>query len=261
MNRDAQHLLWQHLNKLYVKKADESTFVLSIGKYLLYSDYSPVSLPQLAAYNTFELVDSCIACEVNYSLTGSRISTQWEQLLYHGKGPPADAAQKPAFENAKALLYTNYDTRERSDLYNNYIKASADFEAKKVSLTIECQQKYGDNWKTFYDQLLLATEEYQQFQPLDRDVPPLLQAIDEWVYGPLVTTMAPMKKSMYSKLVYILVIIKSIVFEDNERTVVLLDGGSKTYRYVSMIPSNWYQWFDPNQPADDDSWINVSMLL
>ena len=38
------------------------------------------------------------------------------------------------------------------------------------------------------------------------------------------------------------------------------DGESKTYRYVSMIPSNWYQWLDPNQP-EDDSWINVSMLL
>ena len=38
----------------------------------------------------------------------------------------------------------------------------------------------------------------------------------------------------------------------------LLAGDSETYRYVSMIPTNWYQWIDPNQP-DDDSWISVSI--
>ena len=223
-----------------------------------------IRFPNSAAHNTFELVDSCIACNVNYSLTGSRISTQWEQLLYHGKGPPAGPEHKPAFENAKALLYKNYDTRERTELYKNYIKASAGFAAKKVSLMIECQQQYGDKWKTIYDQMLLTTEEYQRFQPLDREVPPLLQAIDEWVYGPLVTTMAPMKKSIVNKRQkFDTGYLKSnsyIVLEDNERTVVLPDGESKTYRYVSMIPSNWYQWLDPNQP-EDDSWMNVSMLL
>ena len=200
MNSDAQRLLWQHLNKLYVQDAEDNIFVLSIGKYLLYSDYSPVTLPQQAAHNTFDLVDSCIACNVNYSLKGSRISTQWEQLLYNGKGPPADAAQKPAFEDAKALLYTNYDTRERSELFKNYIKASAEFAAKRVALKRECHQEHGDNWKTIYDELLLTTEEYQQFQPLDREVSPYLQAIDEWVCGPLVNVMAPMKKSMYGTL-------------------------------------------------------------
>ncbi len=175
-------------------------FVLSIGKYLLYSDYSLVSLPKRAAYNTFDLVDACIACNVNYTLTGSRISTQWEQLLYHGKGPAAGPAQKPAFEHAKALLYINYETKERTELYKKYIKAKADFGEKEVSLKIECQRKYGDNWKSIYDQLLVTTEEYQQFQPLDREVSPLLQAIDEWEYGPLITTMAPMKESIVNKV-------------------------------------------------------------
>lgn len=198
MNIDAHRLLWQQLNKLYVQD-DNSMFVLSIGKYLLYSDYSLVSLPEQAAYNTFNLVDDCIACNVNYTLTGSKISTQWEQLLYHGKGPAAGPAQKPAFENAKALLYVNYDTKERTQLYDNYIKAKADFGEKEVTLKIECQQKYGDNWKSIYDQLLVTTEEYQQFQPLDGEVSPLLQAIDEWEYGPLITTMAPMKESIVNK--------------------------------------------------------------
>ena len=174
-------------------------FVLSIGKYLLYADYSPVSLPQRAALNTFNLVDNCIACNVNYSPKGSKISTQWEQLLYHGKGPPAGPAQKPAFEYAKALLYINYETKERSELYKKYIKAKADFARKKVLLKMECKDSYGDNWKTIYNQLLGTTEEYQRFEPLDREVSPLLQAIDEWVDGPLITAMAPMKESIVNK--------------------------------------------------------------
>ena len=71
---------------------------------------------------------------------------------------------------------------------------------------IEYQQQYGDKWKTIYDQMLLTTEEYQRFQPLDREVPPLLQAIDEWMYGPLVTTMAPMKKSIVNKSLILVIL-------------------------------------------------------
>ena len=48
-----------------------------------------------------------------------------------------------------------------------------------------------------------------------------------------------------------------IAFENNKRSVILPDDGKKrTYYDISMIPTNWYEWFDPDQP-EDDSWINV----
>ena len=117
--------------------------------------------------------------------------------------------------------------------------------------------------------MLLATDEYLQFDPLDREVSPLLQAIEEWEYGPLANVMAPMKEGTYSSKLRIYSYIvntysqsctECIVFEDNERsvTVVLPDKSSKTYHYVSIIPSNWYQWLDPSHP-EDGSWINVRM--
>ena len=201
MGIDAHRLLWQQLNKMYGNGAN-SVFVLAIGKYLNHSDYSPTENFREAGHNTFELVNSCIACNVNYSPTGSRISIQWEQLLYHGKGPPAAEAQRPAFENARDLLYTNYKTRERTELYKKYLKAKAALAKKKVAMMIEYQQKYGNSWKDIYEQMLLATDEYLQFDPLDREVSPLLQAIEEWEYGPLANVMAPMKEGTYSSKVY-----------------------------------------------------------
>ena len=202
---DVHRLLWQKLNEMYGNDAN-SMFVLTVGKHLNYADYSPTEFPKVAALNTFELVNSCISCNVNYLPTGSIISLRWEQLLYEGKGPKATAKQKPAFEKAKALLYKNYEAREYSELYKRYIDAKAALAKKEVELQMECYQKYGDKWEAIYNKLLPATEEYQQFQPLDREVSPQLQAIDEWVYGPLATVMAPHKKgntptyiiSMYS---------------------------------------------------------------
>ncbi len=192
MSIDVHRALWQKLNEMYGNDAN-SMFVLSMGKYLNYADYSPTEFPKVAGHNTFELVDSCIACNVNYSPTGSRISLRWEQLLYQGKGPKATAEQKPAFEKARDLLYVNYETRKPTELYEKYLKAKSAFEIKKVKLMGECRDKYGSNWETHYNELLPATEEYQQFQALDREVSPLLQAIDEWIYGPLANVMAPLK--------------------------------------------------------------------
>ena len=180
-----------------------SMFVLSMGKRLNYADYSPTEFPKVAGYNTFELVDSCIACNVNYSPTGSRISIQWEQLLDQGKGPKATAKQRPAFEKAKALLYKSYETREPSELYKKYIEAKFNLAKKKGKLMIECRQDYGDSWDTTYHELLSATEEYQQFEALDREVSPQLQAIDEWMDGPLANVMAPMKKGIISYVTYV----------------------------------------------------------
>lgn len=48
-----------------------------------------------------------------------------------------------------------------------------------------------------------------------------------------------------------------VAYEDNKRSVVLSDGKKKDYFDVSMIPSDWYQWFDPDQP-EDGSWTKVA---
>ena len=193
MSIDVHRLLWQKLNEMYGNDAN-GMFVLTMGKRLNYADYSPTEFPKVAAHNTFELVDSCIACNVNYSPTGSRISLQWEQLLYEGKGPKATAKLRPAFEKAKALLYKSYETREPSPLYKKYLETKFNLAKKKGELMIKCRQDYGDEWDAPYDELLHATQEYQQFQDLDREVSPQLQAIDEWVDGPLATVMTPLQK-------------------------------------------------------------------
>ena len=141
MSIDAHCLLWQQLTKIYGND-DKNVFVLTIGKYLNYSDYCPIENLRKAGHNTFELVNSCISCNVNYSPTGSIISIQWEQLLCHGKGPPATAMQRPAFEKAMALFYTNYETREPTELYKKYLEAKAALAEKKIEFIRECQQKY-----------------------------------------------------------------------------------------------------------------------
>ena len=73
------------------------------------------------------------------------------------------------------------------------------------------------------------------FQPLERKVSPLLEAIEEWVDGPLAPVMAPIKKRMYNIATQVVGInyFKFIAFEDNERPVVLSDD-----KNVSMNPSN-----------------------
>ena len=53
-------------------------------------------------------MNHCIACNPNYAPTGSKISLQWQELLFEGQGLGGTSAQKPAFERAKALLYTDY---------------------------------------------------------------------------------------------------------------------------------------------------------
>ena len=257
MSIDVQRLLWQQLNKKYGNDTNK-IFVMTIAKHLSHSDYSPAKDLSEAALNTFELVNHCIACNPIYAPTGSKISLQWQQLLFEGEGPKATPAQKPAFEKAKALLYTNYETRERTELYKEYCRAKANFIEKKFMIKRECEVAYGDHWEAKFDEKFPTTEEYQQFQPLEKKVRPLLQAIDEWVYGPLAHVMTPIKTSMYivnySRTDYF----NFIAFENNERSAVLPGGNNMVYYHVSMNPSNWYQWLDPNHP-DDGSWITVRM--
>jgi len=53
-----------------------------------------------------------------------------------------------------------------------------------------------------------------------------------------------------------------IVFESSLGTVTSpIDGTQLKYYNVSVNPSNWYQWFDPNQPNDDGLWQNVSDIF
>lgn len=39
-----------------------------------------------------------------------------------------------------------------------------------------------------------------------------------------------------------------------------VDGKEAEYYQITMIPANWYQWFDPKQP-EDGPWITVCKLL
>ena len=194
MSIDAQCLLWQQLNKKYGNDTNK-TFVMTIANHLSHSDYSLAKDFREAAWNTFDLVNSCIACNANYAPTGSKISIQWKQLLFEGEGPEAGPAQESAFERAKVLLYTNYETRQRTQLYKKYCEAKEAFMEKKSAMMMEFQLKHDNNWEATLDKMLPTTEEYKQFQHLEKKISPLLQAIDEWVYGPLAIVMGPLKKS------------------------------------------------------------------
>ena len=211
MNIDVQRLLWQQLNKKYGNDTNKA-FVMTIANHLNHFDYSPAKDLREAALNTFELVNCCIGCNTNYTPTGSKVSLQWKLLLFEGEGPKATPAQRPAFERAKALLYTDYETRERTELYKQYSEAKVAFIEKRFAIKRECELKYGNKWEANFNEIFPTTKEYKVFQPLEREVSPLLKAIFEWVYGPLAPVMAPIRKSMYSKpcmgiVIYIVLII------------------------------------------------------
>ena len=199
MSIDVQRLLWQQLNKKYGNDTNKM-FVMTIANHLSHSDYSPAKDLREAALNTFELVNYCIECNANYAPTGSKIAFQWQQLLFEGEGPQASPAQKPAFERAKALLYTDYEAREQTELYKQYCAAKAAFVEKRFAIKMECEQRYGNNWEANFEEIFPTTEEYKVFQPLKKKVSPLLQAIEEWEYGPLAPVMAPIRESTYNKL-------------------------------------------------------------
>ena len=168
-------------------------FVMTIANHLNHSDYSPPKDLREAALNTFELVNHCIGCNPNYAPTGSKVSLQWQ-------GPGETSAQKPAFERVKALLYTDYESREPTELYKNYYEAKVAFIEKRFVIKRECELKYGNKWETNFEEIFPTTEEYKVFQPLERKVSLLLEAIEEWVHEPLAPVMAPIKKSTYNKL-------------------------------------------------------------
>jgi len=187
-------LLWQALNNKF--KGNGSTFVMATGQRLDYSDYDVSGNARLAAYKTFELLDNGISCAANYSVTGSRISTKYEQLLTQGKGPNAGPQQQAAFEKAKSALYKVYDT-EHTDYYEDYLNKEKAVLQKRNQMESEYQEQYGDKWKSKFDKDFAVTDEYLDFKPKQQEVAPHLKALNEWRYGPLADTLVPMRKGMH----------------------------------------------------------------
>ena len=82
---DYHYLLWQELNKAF--GSTSSIFVMEVGKRLCHSDYSIThGHADLAAHNTFQLVDCSISCATNYTPNGSSISAMWKKLLLNQEG-------------------------------------------------------------------------------------------------------------------------------------------------------------------------------
>ena len=77
---DYHRLLWQELNKIY--GGASSIFVMTVGKKLSSCDYDITNEhAELAAHNTFELVNETISCSTNHTPNGSLVSTMWKRLL------------------------------------------------------------------------------------------------------------------------------------------------------------------------------------
>ena len=177
MSVDYHELLWQQLNKNF-GEGTNNTFVMAMGKSLLYSDYSLTNdNEKVAANNTFELTDTCVECATNYNPTGSNISLLVKQLLTAGKGPQAGPEQQAAFEQARKALYKVWDTRTPTPFYQSYIDANSAYQLKRITMKYKYQEKYGDNWQAIFDEAIKATPEYLTWDRLHKDVAPLLKAI------------------------------------------------------------------------------------
>ena len=195
MSVDYHALLWQQLNKSFATGTDQ-VFVMSLGKFLLYSDYTLKN--KLAGWKTFELTNDCIGCGPNYNPTGEKISILWDTLLNKGEGPEAGPEQKPAFDNAKSALYKVWKNETPTPYYQRYLDAKSAYLTKKNDLEHYYKDHCGDGWKAEYDKAIKATPEYLTFERLDKNVAPMLKAIDVWRDGPLADVLAPMKKGMHN---------------------------------------------------------------
>ena len=203
MSVDYHALLWQQLNKSFAEGTNNA-FVMAVGKFLLYSDYSLTNEnSKVAENNTFELTDACIGCGTNYNPTGSRISILWDQLLHQGKGPQAGPEQQAAFEEARKALYKVWETNTPTPFYQSYIDANVTYMEKVTQMKCEYMEKYGDSWEAIYDEVIRATTEYLTWERLDKEVAPLLKAIDDWVYGPLNGVFGSMRKGMANYVVIV----------------------------------------------------------
>ena len=189
---DCHRLLWQELNKNFGTAS--TIFVMKVGKQLHSSDYGIThEHADLAAENTFQLVNRTIACAANYSPTTSRISRMWERLLDQ-KGPKAGPNEQPAFEEAKRKLFVDYDKHKPTELYQDYLDKEIALKQKEIQIEDECENRYGDQWKAKYDRRLQGSKEYIELQRAAKVVQPHLDAIEVWQHGPLVHELNQMKQ-------------------------------------------------------------------
>ena len=188
---DYHRLLWQELNKNFGN--DTTVFVMAVGEILSSADYSITDgHAELAAKNTFQLVDHTIACAINCS-KGSPISTMWTRLL-QGRGPRAGPEEQPAFAEAKRALYVDYDKKLPTELYKEYRVKEHALMQKELQIEDELREKYGDQWKVYFDKRLKASKEYLDFQYASEEVKPHLDAIKIWIHGPLVHDLDSLKQ-------------------------------------------------------------------
>ena len=199
MSVDYHGLLWQQLNKTFATGPNQA-FVMAVGKYLIYSDYYlAYGNDKAAAYNTFMLTNGCVACNANYNLTGSNMSTLWHTLFNAGRGPPPTGEQQARFENAKRRLYTDYDGDVESPRYKKYIAAQDALRAKKIELKKEIMKESTTDWEARLDSALRETKEYADMQRMEEEVGPLIKDLRIGQYGPLYETIKPFKDGMYSQ--------------------------------------------------------------
>ena len=193
MSADYHYLLWQELNKNFGDGVN-TMFVMRPGQQLLYSDYDVSCDVDIAAYNTFQLVNETLACSLIYTPNGSNISTMWEHI-FHGKGPSPGPEHKEAFEKARKHLFKKYPD-EKSKFYIEYDTKQQELIETRKKLKDTMKQDHGDDWEVSFDEELKETMEYIQFKAIEDRIAPHLQAIREWEKGPLDATIAHLEEGM-----------------------------------------------------------------
>ena len=184
---DYHRLLWQELNKNFGN--DTTVFVMAVGEILSSADYSIADgHAELAAKNTFQLVDRTIACAINCS-KGSSISEMWKRLL-RKKGPKPGPEEEPAFQKAKLALFVDYDKNLPTKLYKEYHDKEDALKQKEHQIDCGSQKNYGDQRKVN----LKTSKEYSDFQRVAERVKHHLDAIKVWEHGPLVHDLDHMKQ-------------------------------------------------------------------
>ena len=167
-----------------------SIFVMAVGQQLSSSDFDIThGNAELAAQKTFELVNHTISCATNYSPKGSSISEMWERLL-QGK---AGSEYHPAFEEAKRVLFVDYDKHKPTELYQGYLDKEIALKKKEQQIKKECQ-KDGDQMESNFNERLQVSKEYIEFQRAAKVVQPHLDAIEVWKHGPLVYQLNYLKQ-------------------------------------------------------------------
>ena len=191
MSVDYHRLIWQELNKSFANSID-TIFVMRPGKQLSYYKYDVHS--DHAEYNTYRLVDETIACSPTYTPKGSKLSTMWE-YLFQGQGSLQDPKHKKDFERACEFLYEQYPAR-KSKFYVEYDTKQRELMEVKQKLKDEMIKNYPDDWKVYYNEKIVESEEYIQFEDIKERITPYLRAVKIWEYGLQTTIVDSFKKSM-----------------------------------------------------------------